>query len=71
MRNTLVISEDVLPKQEIDFLRGKVSLQCDDKDYGASYIRVRRGGKAGNQTSYLSFFLHTDFSPYKFRTKTA
>ena len=48
MRNTLVISEDVLPKQEIDFLRGKVSLQCDDKDYGASYIRVRRGGKAGN-----------------------
>ena len=43
-----MISEDVLPKQEIDFLRGKVSLQCDDKDYGASYIRVRRGGEGWN-----------------------
>ena len=70
MRNTLVISEDVLPKQEIDFLSWKVSLQCDDKDYGASYIRVRRGGEAGNQTSYLSFFLHKctfwlNFSPHE------
>ena len=55
-----MISEDVLPKQEIDFLRGKVSLQCDDNDYGAYYIRVRRDGEAGNQTSYLSFFLHTN-----------
>ena len=30
-----MISEDVLPKQEIEFLSWKVSLQCDDKDYGA------------------------------------
>ena len=48
MRNTLVISEDVLPKQEIHFLSWKVSLQCDDKDYGASYIRVGRSGEGRN-----------------------
>ena len=39
--------------------------------YKTHIIPVGRSLKASEQTSYLSFFLHTDLSPHKFRTKTA
>ena len=44
-------------------------MHIDDDDDNHEIVSLQMGIMI--QTSYLSFFLHTDFSPRKFRTKTA
>ncbi len=51
--------------------------RSENVNYLLTYnLKARDASTSTNQTSYLSFFLHTDFlhtdfSPHKFRTKTA